>query len=130
MTAVLNLRREFLSTTRLTTVEADDPLWNQPDGDEEQLARFKSAFVRLRPGLDVSPARVEQLKQRIAAVATKVRVDAPTAAAVLPGAPPAATVVPTIGLREAVLLVAAETNTRDRAALDALLEQTLAEVGL
>ena len=116
-------------SSEFVTVREDSPLWEP--GRRSAITVEKGAFVRIRPPHDASDEQIEELRSIFVALGVlKVIVEPkPKGKVVLEQEGPRG---PSGGQspRETVTQMVTEANTRDRAALSELVEETMGACGL
>jgi hypothetical protein len=133
------VRRVPVTSRALVTIGPDHKFWKHQDPMaanaywntvDEDLVRCGGVIVRVRPPAIALPAWVQRLVEDLKRDgAAAVRVEWPARAAVVPEQGRGAA-APHEGVRDVVLRMVAQANTRDRAALSAAVEAALAAAGL
>lgn len=113
---------------QLITVPVDSPIWGGSPPHTRAMKQIAGAIVRLRPPEKATDDDVEGIRGFFLKYgASKVVVLPRPRSELLPSKAEKATAV---GAREAVTTLIAESNSKDRTALENLCEKVMAEVGL
>lgn len=113
----------------LVTFAVDHPIWTT-DGKRLPAGTWAGAIVRLRPPSDVRDGLVEEVRAALAAAGvSRIKLEV-RRGAVLPTEAVDKGTATRSSAREVVLRLVEEANSKDPAALLAVVEKTMAEEGL